>query len=61
MMNALLKFLILGFFLIAYQPLFSEEHMKEWNSRKAKHKYKKHLKNSVWIVPPSTFLAYDVN
>ncbi len=58
-MNTLLKALILGFLLIAYQPLFSEANVEGYDSTQAKPKYKKLLQDTVWIVPPSTLLAYE--
>jgi hypothetical protein len=58
-MNALLKVLILGFLFLACQPLFSDDIERGCDLQKANDKYKKQLNNSVWIVPPSTLLAFE--
>lgn len=56
-MNAVFKVFVLGFFLIASNPLFSIDHTKDL--KKGEDKYKRHLENTVWIVPPSTLMAYE--
>lgn len=59
-MNLLIKFSILGSLLFAVPQLYSQENEKGCNSSKnIKNKYKKHIENTVWIVPPSTLLAYE--
>lgn len=57
-MNASLKALILGLLLVVYQPLFSEDDLSCY-IKKAEKRYKKYLRNTVWIVPPPTLLAYE--
>lgn len=57
-MATLLKFLFISIVIIAYQPLFSSENEK-CCSQKKEDRYKKYLKNTVWIVPPNTLLAYE--
>lgn len=59
-MNTFFKIFILGFLLIVNKPLFSESKIKEcFNLKKSEDKYKKHLQNTVWIVPPATLLSYE--
>lgn len=59
-MNGLFKILILGFLLIANKPLCSEVKIKGCSYlKKSEDKYKKHLENTVWIVPYATLLAYE--
>lgn len=48
------KFLL---FLLLCQPLFAEE--RGLSTKKVSGKYKKYLEGTVWIVPPSTLLAYE--
>ncbi len=59
-MNLLTKIFLFGCFFIANQSLFSEDKIKECKILKNLGcGYKKHIENSVWIVPTSTLLAYE--
>ena len=60
--NKSLRSILIFTFLTGSQVLFSQECHQ--NETLAKHtesinKYKKHLENTTWIVPPSTLLAYE--
>lgn len=57
-MNTLLKVMIVGFFLMLSQPLCSDNKGEGYGFKSAENKYERHLKNTVWVVPPSTLLAY---
>lgn len=58
-MKSWFTFLTLGLFLVAHQPLFSENNKRSFHTKNGTCKYRQYLKDTVWIVPPSTLLAYE--
>lgn len=58
-MKVLQKFFVVAAFSMVVQPVFSNEINCKYYEGKSGDKYKKYINNTVWIVPPSTLLAYE--
>lgn len=59
-MNTFFKIIVLGALTCGNPCLQGSDNTKKCNRSKDIHEtYKNHLENSVWIVPPSTLLAYE--